>query len=91
MHSETFFWSVGAWVLVLAKEIAGHFLKTALESGEGLGREVVSAYHRGDSQAPGRRRGEGRGPGRCQPLSWKEPGSSLRRTGRPAPEGKKVD
>jgi hypothetical protein len=26
----------------LAKEIAGHFLKTALESGEGLGREMYS-------------------------------------------------
>jgi hypothetical protein len=26
----------------LAKEIAGHFLKTALETGEGLGREMYS-------------------------------------------------
>jgi hypothetical protein len=26
----------------LAKEIAGHYLKTALESGEGLGREMYS-------------------------------------------------
>ncbi len=26
----------------LAKEIAGHFLKTALEAGEGLGREMYS-------------------------------------------------
>ena len=26
----------------LAKEIAGHFLKTALESGEGVGREMYS-------------------------------------------------
>jgi hypothetical protein len=26
----------------LAKEIAGHFLKSALESGEGLGREMYS-------------------------------------------------
>ena len=26
----------------LAKEIAGHFLRTALESGEGLGREMYS-------------------------------------------------
>ena len=26
----------------LAKDIAGHFLKTALESGEGLGREMYS-------------------------------------------------
>jgi hypothetical protein len=26
----------------LAKEIAGHFLKTALESGEGLGREMYA-------------------------------------------------
>jgi hypothetical protein len=26
----------------LAKEIAGHFLKTSLESGEGLGREMYS-------------------------------------------------
>jgi hypothetical protein len=26
----------------LAKEIAGHFLKVALESGEGLGREMYS-------------------------------------------------
>ncbi len=26
----------------LAKEIAGHYLKTALESGEGLGREIYS-------------------------------------------------
>jgi hypothetical protein len=26
----------------LAKEIAGHFLQTALESGEGLGREMYS-------------------------------------------------
>src|ERR1700704_6895280 len=26
----------------LAKEIAGHFIKTALESGEGLGREMYS-------------------------------------------------
>jgi hypothetical protein len=26
----------------LAKEIAGHFLKVALESGEGLGREIYS-------------------------------------------------
>ena len=26
----------------LAREIAGHFLKTALESGEGLGREMYS-------------------------------------------------
>ena len=26
----------------LAKEIAGHFLKTGLESGEGLGREIYS-------------------------------------------------
>jgi hypothetical protein len=26
----------------LAKEIAGHFLKTALESGEGVGREIYS-------------------------------------------------
>ena len=26
----------------LAKEIAGHFLKTALESGEGMGREMYS-------------------------------------------------
>jgi len=26
----------------LAKEIAGHFLKTALESGEGLGREMYT-------------------------------------------------
>jgi hypothetical protein len=26
----------------LAKEIAGHFLKSALQSGEGLGREMYS-------------------------------------------------
>jgi len=31
----------GKWITdALAKEIAGHFLKTALESGEGLGREM---------------------------------------------------
>ncbi len=31
------------WITdALAKEIAGHYLKTALESGEGLGREMYS-------------------------------------------------
>lgn len=33
----------GAWITdSLAIEIAGHYLKTALESGEGLGREMYS-------------------------------------------------
>ena len=33
----------GTWITdALAKEIAGHYLKTALEAGEGLGREMYS-------------------------------------------------
>ena len=39
----------------LAVEIAGHYLKTALESGEGLGREMYSLTMEETLSTPGRR------------------------------------